>query len=226
MNLSVLFLVGSTLLGLALHISQYREWWKILLYSCLIGAVAYFAFPFVLEINLEIFRDWVSRPDLVKNLAVWIVAEAFLLILLDWSKMKRHFGGKLSGKLIALGYFPGSLWVCAVLFVQILWLSSFPGQSFELVQAFSALGLAVGLAGLALFMRWGLPMAVQRYELKYLVHLIQIVLAGVMVASLTSYSSALQQKDLEWLPLLVFMMLLVAFWAIGLTYYKIKNTWK
>lgn len=155
---------------------------------------------------------WLQNPELMLDMAVLLTIDVFLQVSYCITGAKRISGEPMtrSEKIISVV----TLWIPGILIFPTLFamlveaLFSFPGTDFATIAWSLAAGIFIVMVGVSSFLKFCIPESDLRLELIFMINAL-IALLGV-VATVNGRTAVAGTNEVEWLPLLTIILILLA----------------
>lgn len=204
----------------------YRKYWGILVFSALSGIFAYIIHPFVIENNIQLFSGILSDKEKVTNLALVITAEAISGIMISIGMLQNLIKTKTSAWFKLLKLSPGLIIAGAVFYIELKSFYFFSGISFWATALIISAAISLSVAIISYLIKLLLPANNMRYELKFIINVILLIVAVIMNAGLAAYNQSSYNAEPGLLKLFVMLILVAAIASIGFFIQKMKHKGK
>lgn len=184
--------------------------------------LAYSIYTEAIEQSYSSLGYFLSNVGFLTNLAVVQSAESILGILLTIFLIRKEMGERVKKWIGYLIYFPGIIWFIALFIAESYMFLEIRAESFARLAFFIALSFGILIMILVSGFRWLIHEFDLRCEIKFLLHIVQIVIAsalyisvnGLPVNNLPDYGSL---PGLGLIALIFFTLMVIGYFA-----YKIK----
>lgn len=228
MEFAIIIILIVSVLLFALQMSFFEKKWVQWLY---LGAAAigiYLAYPLAIEESYASIRQTMTNAHTIGDFSALVIAEALLGCLLSITQISILFGERIKKWWRYATYFSGVVVFIALFYLETLLFITVRGFDFQLFAAILALAIPAAVWLIKRFLYWLVPEDELRAEMKFFLHLIQILLAMVLsiIVLRLPVNTATQQQTLTQSAIILLFALVVA--AIGFVFYgiKIKKIWK
>ncbi len=235
METLILFIFALAIFVFALQLSFYPKPYLVALSLLGSALFIYFMHSRAIEQSYGLFRQYLADDSIMSDFVVLLIIDALAGLLLAIFMLRRHYGEtgrKLSRYLV---YWPGFILFPALFYGSSIGFLNIPGFSFQLLAVLLALALPLSVFGFASFFKQFIPEFNLRAELKFMLHLVQLI-CGI-VLSIIYLKVPVQHvpvsQTLPWplaLGILSFTLCLILL-GLGLYHFKInrfvkKYSWK
>lgn len=201
----------------------YKSYSGVLLFAGLAGIFAYIIHPFVIKQNGDIYSVLFSDGRRVTNLAIIITLEAISGILISIGMLQNLFTPKKRNWIKLLKLSPGLLIAGAIFYIELKTFYLFPGLNFKITALITSFGLFFLITILSTIIKYLFSLESIRYELKFLLNGILLIVAIIINAGLSSYNQSRYVADINLVKLLVFILIVISLGTLGYFLNKIKN---
>jgi hypothetical protein len=199
----------------------YRGIW---LYSLIGGAIAMASYPIILHTDSDFFAKLMSDKGSVSNIAVVITIEAIAGMFISIGMLHNLFAAKTNKWISVLKLIPGVLIIGIVFYTELMLFRAMAGISFHWIAITASISVMMATALLSLMLKYVLPDISTRYEMKFLLNLLLLILAVLLNASLADYNTGHYRANTGYTKLLVFVGLAIAGFLVGWLLYRYKRT--
>jgi hypothetical protein len=215
-----------TIIKFSCKATFYRKYWGILLFAISAGAFAFAVHPFVIRNNLQVFTTIFSEKAKVTDLAIIITVEAISGIMGSIAVLQNLVNPKRKNWVAFLKLSPGIIIAGAIFYIELKAFYFFPGINFWITALIISSGLFLLTGVLSVAIKTILPMESMRYELKFFINIVLLIVAVVLNAGLADYNQGSYHSELALPGLVVFLLLGAGLGIIGYFIQKIKNKGK
>lgn len=200
----------------------FRSMWSIFIFALLTGLLSFLFYPIVIEQSGNFYTTLLSDSKLVSNIAVLISFEAIIGILLSVGLLSTLFKKGKKTKFYYLKYLPELLIAGAVLYAEQQMFYALPGYDFRFTASLTAVVFASVIGCISYIMHRALPEISSRYELNFLINMLLLIVAVMLNAGLTHYSTGNYHIEIAWKNTAVFLGLIVLLVITGFILHQIK----
>lgn len=200
----------------------YRKYWGVLIFSALAGIFAYIIHPFVIKNDIRFFSGILSDKSTVADLAIIITAEAVSGIMISIGVLQNLVKAKTGNWIKFLKLSPGVIIAGAIFYIELKSFYYFSGFGFWAAALIISAGLFISVAIISLVLKYLLPSDNMRYEFKFIVNVILLIVAVIMNAGLADYNQSSYNVELSLPKLLVLFILIAGIGSIGFLIQKVK----
>ncbi len=175
-----------------------------------------------IEQSYATFQNQLSDTVLMVNLAVLQVVEAVLGILMSLSLLKIRMGAQARRGIVFLKNIPGIVGFIALLYAESFLFLQIHIGSFSRLAIILALGFGILLLVFVKGLRWLIPEFELRCEIKFLLHVVQIILASTIYISISGLKVAMLPEYGSLKNLFLVSMLFCVATSFGFLLYAIK----
>jgi hypothetical protein len=170
----------------------------------------YFSHTYVLNESFTSIRALISNKDLMYSFSIIITIEAILGLLFNFYQITKEIKDKIK----FLKYLPSPSFFISIYFIQVFVFLNFTGLDFS----FLSLIVSLLISGFYIFLAvsfTGKQNLSSNLELKFYIHMFQIVLAGVLSVIYSSFPINSRAMSIDFMPLLAFVGLSIPVIACG-----------
>lgn len=212
-------LFSLALLMFILQLSLLKKIWVVGIWVAFVGGFLFLMYPMAIDYGYEELNRAASNRELVSDLLVLQVLEALAGIFLNVYLTQLYYKGRVSPIYRFFKYIPGVIVFPALFYFQILAFLNIGGMRFNILAIVVALAFpAMVLLGRHLA-RKTVPEYHLRLELKFILHVLQIVVSVILSIRLFVLPVKHVETRFSIAPLLVGLALLGIFMWIGKHYY-------
>ncbi len=182
----------------------------------------YFMHGKAVEQSYARFAGLLSNTGLMTDFTVVQTVESIAGILLALYLVKTGYNGHINKRLQYLVYFPGVVFLPALFFFESFVFLEITGFRFELTALVLAVLFPLIVAGITGLIGWLVPEKPLRFELKFLLHLVQLAFAVTLSVLLFQLPVASSGIAPEGKPLLVLLVTALLFGLAGILLYNFK----
>ena len=205
----------------------YKNYRGILLFALLAGVFAYAIHPFAIQNNIRVFTSFLSDKNRVTGLAMIITIEAITGILISIAMLQDFILlQKKRNRVKVLRLLPGIMVFGAFFYIELKSFYFFSGFDFRLTALIISTGLFVFVVFISAIIKYALPGKGMRYEFKFLLNNLLLIMAVILNAGLADYNQSNYNMESVLLKLLVFILLVIAIGTTGYLLSKRKNKGK
>jgi len=201
----------------------FRGYRGILLYSVIGGAIAIASYPVILHTDSDVFDKLMSDKNAVSNMAVLITIEAITGMFVSIGMLNNQYSAKTNKWIKMVKLLPGMLIVGIVFYAGLSLFRSMAGTSFHWIALTASISVMLGVFVLSVVLKFSLPEISTRYEMKFLVNILLLVLAIFLNAGLADYNTSHYQADVDYTKLLAFLGMAIAGFIAGYLLFKNKK---
>lgn len=227
MQTLIVILFALAWLSFLLQISLSKQKRVALAFALLIAIGLYLSYPYAIEQSYAKFREILLNAKWLSNIVVFQIIESLAGIFFSVFLIRMFYNEKVQKVFRFFIYFPGFVIIPTVFYTQSFLFLNITGFDFKILAIGIAIIIPLLLIALRFLIRYLVPEYDLRLELKFIVHIIQLILAVFVSVKLFSLPTT-QQKTQEfsiYQPLALLMLLLI-FGTIGMINYNRKLTKK
>jgi hypothetical protein len=198
----------------------------IVAYTLFVGIVAIVLFPFIIKMDTNVFDKLLSNKTAVSDIAIIITIETISGILISIGMLNNLFESKMQKWIKVLKLTPGILIIGIIFYIELSLFRVMAGISFAWVAILTAFLSMLGVFGISSGIKYLLPEYSNRYELKFLINILLLVLAVLLHAGLADYNNSNYSANIEYNKLLVFSGIVITGFLFGLFLYRNKSLFK
>ncbi|PIE87630.1 MAG: hypothetical protein CSA01_00010 [Bacteroidetes bacterium] len=223
MEIIVVIILISTLLLFALQLTFFTQKWVKWGLLVLIAIGIYFSYPYAIEQSYETIRQTMNNPQVIADFSALVIFEAILGCLLSILQIRYYAGKKLKKHWIYSLYFPGVVIFIAVFYLEAFLFISIRGIDFQIMAELLAIGIPVLLLVLTGIMRRLVTDKWLRTELKFFLHLMQIVMAMILSIIILKLPVSYVDQETHFKPLMLLLLIMLISAVLGYFYQIYKN---
>lgn len=197
-----------------------------LAYALFAGLIAIAFYPVIIETNTNIFSKLIVNKTAVSNIAVLITIEAISGMLISIGMLHNLFEAKKQVWIKILKLTPGILILGAIYYIELVAFKTLPGLDFFWVAVITSIVIIIGVLIVSSGIFFFMPGNTMRYELKFIINIILLILAITMNAALSDYNRSSYNANVEFNKLFVFIGILTIGFLLGWGLYKNKHYFK
>ena len=150
-----------------------------------IALLVYLMHNKAVEQSYAAFTRLLSNNSLMTDFSVIQTIEAIAGILLSLYLVKSEYNERIDKKLYYLIYFPGIVFLPALFFFESFVFLKITGFDFKLTALALAVLFPLIVLGTTWLISWLVPEKPLRFELKFLLHIVQLIFAVILYSSLS-----------------------------------------
>ena len=228
METLILILIILAVLSLPVQLGFMEKRWSMALWLLAVAVFIYFSHSLAIEQSYGKFSQQLANNALMTDLIVVQVIEALAGLLLAIFIIRKHFGEPVKRFFSFAIYLPGILVFPALFFLSSFAYFNFTGVDFQLMAVILAILFPLTLFGMYLFFKWLIPEFDIRAEVKFALHIFQL-LGGIVLSvqylklpvNTAGYDYALHIKELTIMGVIALLII-----GGGVVYHRIKMTLK
>lgn len=212
-----------TVLLFVLQMFFFTHKWIEWVYLAVVGAGLYLAYPYSIEESYGTIRQTMSSSRVIGNLSALIIGEAVVGIIICLRYMKIKFDNRVSKWQRFLPNFVGITIFIALYYIETMLFINIRGIDYLILTVIIAVSVPIMVLLLKMVVKIAVPEEELRNDIKFFLHLIQIVFAIILsVVALKMPNTDLQYS---WYLLEFFSISLIVSIVgfIGYFYYIIRN---
>lgn len=225
MQTLIVILFALAWLSFLLQISLNKQKRVAFAFALLVAVGLYLSYPYAIEQSYAKFREILLNVKWLSNLMVFQIIESLAGILFSIFLIRMFYNEKVQKVFRFFIYFPGIIIIPTIFYTQSFLFLNLTGFDFKTLAISIAIIIPLMLIALRLLIRYLVPEYDLRLELKFIVHIIQLILAIFISVKLFSLPTT-QQKIQEfsiYQPFALLILLLI-FGTIGIINYNRKLT--
>lgn len=152
----------------------------VALWLLIIGTFTWVVYPFAIEQSYDLIRGNLQNNALMIDFVVLLVIDAVLGALLAIYMIRSHYGEKVKKVFKYSIFFPGLIVFLAIFYFESLIYLNVTGVDFNTMAIVLAIVFAVVIGSMQLLIRVIIPEFELRVEIKFIVHLLQMIGAVVL----------------------------------------------
>lgn len=203
--------------------TYYKKKAAILLFPAIAAVFAYIVYPLIIKINIQSISQILSDKTKISDFALLVTAEAITGIFVCVFILDKSI---ISGRKILYGILklsPDFLPFMAISYIELKMFYAFPGMDFRLTALITALTIFILIFFISYTIKYLLPEETVRFELKFILNAILLIIAVILNAGLAEYNKGSYKTDNPVNNLLVFLSMVLGIGVIGFVMYKYKS---
>lgn len=218
--ITVLFILA--IIAFPLQLSLLKR--KYIIYGWLIltGCFIWFMHTRAIEQSYSRFQEQLSDTDLVGNLLVLQIIESIGGMLLSIFLIRLHYNERVKKNFHLLVYFPGIIVLPALFYLESYMFLNIPGIPFKVLAAILAISIPLLLLLVLYFLKQMVEEFDLRLEIKFMVHLFQLLLAVIISITLFRLPTSATKTAFPAGPVAVFLGCVIAGLFIGRIIYHYR----
>lgn len=223
MQTLIVILFALAWLSFLLQISLSKQKRVAFAFALLIAIGLYLSYPYAIEQSYTKFREILLNIKWLSNLIVFQIIESLAGILFSIFLIRMFYNEKVQKIFRFFIYFPGIIIFPTIFYTQSFLFLNLTGLDFKILAIGIALIMPLSIIALRFLICYLVPEYDLRLELKFIVHIIQLILAVFISVKLFSLPTTQQQiQEFSIYQLLALLMLLLIFGIIGIINYNRK----
>lgn len=182
----------------------------------------YLAYPFAIEQGYSKFQEMLTKQEIVSNFLVVQIVECIAGVLLSIFLIRMFYNEPVISVFRYLNYFPGIIILPAFFYMESFIFLNIPGVSFKLLALLIALFVPAFIFGFIKLIRYFIPEYDLRLELKFVLHIIQLLVAIIVSVKLFRLPVKSAITDFPLMQLAVLFFLLIGTGIVGFVLYNRK----
>lgn len=228
MEIVVIIILIISLLGVSLQMTFFPKQWVRWIYASGIALGIYLAYPRAIEESYASIRQAMTNAGTIVDFSALVILEGLLGCLLCIFQIRLIFGQRLRKWWRYAFYFTGIVFVISVYYLEALLFISIRGISFQILAIALTAIVPLLILTMHFFLRWLMPEDDLRTEMKFFLHLAQIIFAIILSVTVLKVPVAdVTQNNgiVEFGTTLLFALVCI---IAGYIYYriKLKKRWK
>lgn len=222
MQYLTIIILGVSLILVAVQYSLIRKRNHLIALILFLIVVAYFMHIKAIEQSYSTFEQQLANVKILVNLAVLQVIEAILGILLSFSLIRKEMGEYVKKWIAYLTYFPGIICFIALFYAESYLFLTIPSKSFSRLALLMAISFGMLLVLSVIGFRWLINEFDLRCEIKFLLHILQIVIASALYISVAGLPVNTLPDSGSLINMLTIAILFLCFIVTGIFIYTIR----
>ena len=150
------------------------------LWLTVVAIFSYFMHTKAIEQSYSLFREQLANPDLIGNLLVIQIAEAFAGVLLSIFLLRLYHKERVKKVFRFFKYFPGIMPFISLFYIESYLFLNIPNMEFWVLSALTAAVFVLIIIGFMFIFKSLLAEYDLRLELKFFLHIAQLIIAVFM----------------------------------------------
>ncbi|PID93261.1 MAG: hypothetical protein CSA95_08380 [Bacteroidetes bacterium] len=199
----------------------------VLFWLLLSGVALRLFYPYALEISNTEIMSRLNDATFIGDFLVIQIFEVFFGLLISIFFIRLHYGSRERKILAYASYFPGVVVFLSLFYLQSSLFLEIRGISYNLLAWMMVFLIPLALWGFSWLMKWLLPVEDLRLEIKFILHIFQLVIAVVVSVMAFSLPVRYALITLPWRELGVLFAAAFLIILSGVVYYpyqcRIRN---
>ncbi len=217
----ILFIVSA--IALPLQLALLRSFYAVVFWILITGTFIFLMHNRAIHQSYTLFEQQLANADLMGNLMVFQIIEAIGGVMLTIYLLRLHHGEGTKKGFMFFKYFPGIVPFVALFYFESFLFLNIQGFGFQTLGWILAISFMLVIFGMVYFFRWLLVDYDIMLEMKFFLHIIQMIVALIISVQLFRLQVP---KRADFLPLgetlLIFGSAFIVI-AAGMLYYYIKS---
>ncbi len=222
MHTLIIILFVLVFLSLVIQLSLIHQKYSTVVFYILSSVILYFLYPFAIEQSYSKFKSLTQNVQTVSNFMVVQIIECLLGILFSIFLIKIFYNERVHKFFKYFIFFPGLIIFPAIFYAESAIFLNVSGMNFQLLAVIIAISLPAIIIGLKIMIKVLIPEYDLRLELKFILHILQLLTAIVISINIFKLPTANIESDFHISQLLVFFGLVFIFGIVGLVRYNRK----
>ncbi len=218
--ISILLLLA--LLSFVIQLSLLKSNLPVIILLMMVSVGIYLAYPFAIEQGYSKFQEMLTKQEIVSNFLVVQIVECIAGVLLSIFLIRMFYNEPVISVFRYLNYFPGIIILPAFFYMESFIFLNIPGVSFKLLALLIALFVPAFIFGFIKLIRYFIPEYDLRLELKFVLHIIQLLVAIIVSVKLFRLPVKSAITDFPLMQLAVLFFLLIGTGIVGFVLYNRK----
>lgn len=215
MQLLIILLFILAFASFALHITLIKRWLLQIVILTVLGLGLYLAYPYAIEQSYTSFRTTIDNQQIVSNFLVLQIVECIMGILFCIFLIRDFYKERTIAIFRYFKLFSGIIILPALFYAESIVFITLPGFNFQLLAVIIALIIPLFIFGLIKLISCFIPEYDLRLELKFILHILQLVLSVVISVKLFALPVNSSIGEMNFIPLAVLLLLVLFMGCIG-----------
>ncbi|PXY02094.1 hypothetical protein DF185_05465 [Marinifilum breve] len=215
MQLLIILLFILAFASFALHITLIKRWLVQFVILAVLGLGFYFAYPYAIEQSYTSFRTTIDNQQIVSNFLVLQIIECIMGLLFCIFLIRDFYKERTIAIFRYFKLFPGIVILPALFYAENIVFITIHGLNFQFLAVLIAIIVPLFIFGLIKLISWLIPEYDLRLELKFILHILQLVLSVVISVKLFALPVNSSVGEMNYIPLTVLLVLLLVMGRIG-----------
>lgn len=217
----VLFILAT--LSFLLQIELIKKRWIMVGWLVVIGVFIYIMHTYAIEQSYKAFINTLQNTSLMMNFVVLQVIEALGGILISVFLIRSHYNEPVNKFFKYFIYLPRIIVFPAVFYFESFVFLQMPGINFKIVGILVAIFIPMAIFLLKNLFSYGVPEFTLQVELKFIIHLIQLIAAVWLSVLLFRLPVTQVKSNIDAInAMIVMLMLILAGLVFGFLWYRIR----
>lgn len=198
------------------------KWVIIIAYALAGGMIAFAIHPYIIKLPTDIISQTLKDKVEVSNWAIISTVEAIAGIFLSLSLLNDFLKPPKERKqsLFALRVIPGVLFCVSIAYFELLFFKHNTGTGFATTALIYSGILSMAIFLLSLFFKRFIADKAVQLELKMILNIAILLISLVLNSTIADYNTSNASYNLQWQPLLSFVLLVISVCCVGIYLYK------
>ena len=208
--------------SLPMQLALIKRKYVTYLWLIAVAIFTYFMHTKAIEQSYSLFREQLANPDLIGNLLVIQITEAFAGVLLSIFLLRLYHKERVKKAFRFFKYFPGVMPFISLFYLESYLFLNVRGMGFHSLALIIAVGFMIAVWGCMILFRWLLSDYDIMLEMKFFLHIIQMIAALIISVHLFGLQVPKQTEYLSFQQTGIILGAAVMVIAVGLIYYQLK----
>lgn len=225
MDIFVIIILLVSLLSLGLQMTFFSNKWIQWIYSILIAIGIYIAYPQAIEQSYSTIQQTMNNPQIIGDFSALVIAEALLGCLLSILQTRILFGENIKKTARYAHYFSGIVFLISIFYLESFLFINIRGIDFQVLGGILAIFIPLLLILIKQLLKWLVPENDLRIELKFFLHISQILFAiivSIMILKLPIAQATQQTNFIQFITILA-LTIIVAVGGYFIHQFKYKK---
>ena len=211
-----------SLVAIPLQLALIRRRYVIITSVLVVGLFIYAMYKKAIEQSYSLWEQQLANPELTGKMLIIQFIESIGGILLSIYLLSLLHGEWLKKGFRFFKYVPGIMPFIALFYLESYMFLNIPGVNFHSLALTLAIGFMIAVWGCMIFFRWLLKDYDIMLEMKFFLHIIQIIVALVLSIQLFGLQVPEQTGYLNFLQTGIILGAILIVITIGLIFYNLK----
>ncbi|NOU58335.1 hypothetical protein [Marinifilum caeruleilacunae] len=220
MIILIVLLFVLSMISFVLQIGMIKNFLIQLGFYVILALGLYFSYPYAIEQSYTTFKTATENQEIVSNLLVIQIVECIIGLLFCIFLIRDFYKERTLTIFRFFKLFPGIILVPSMFYLQSFVFLNVPGLDFQILAIIIAVLVPSLVLGTVKLMNCLIPEYDLRLELKFIIHILQLILSVVISIKLFALPVNSSLGELSYLPFLVFALLVLVMAGIGMYWHN------
>ena len=222
MSLLIIILFITAFTSFILQISLIKRFAVQLGFCGILSLGLYFSYPYAIEQSYSSFKATIENKEIVSNFLVIQIIECIMGLLFCIFLIRDFFKERTIAIFRYFKLFPGIIVIPAFFYLQSVVFLNVPGIDFQVLALIIAVLFPILVFGSIKLFNCLIPEYDLRLELKFIIHILQLILSVVVSIKLFALPVKSSLGDMTYMPFAALILLMLVMAGIGIYWHNRK----